>query len=503
MASFFNPKHRSIVPRWRLYNRTAALKELRAGTRRKAQDEVRTPADQLRDWNSHKTIWHAADLLGAAVVSNQPEVAREAAEFLIAQGSGVTAAALSLARRVTDPRGTLAHRPTFGGDWRGVIQSVRAYGVCNARSAVRWADFGLAHTVLGNAEHAIRALTVAVALAPDNRFVLRSAARCFLHWGEADRAHDILRRSPATSEDPWLLAAEIGIASARRRTSGLIAVGRQMVKEGSFSSAAISELACGIGTVEFEAGSLRHARPMLGRSLEAPTENVVAQVEWMLNKKNQAMPRGALYLSEVPLLFEAKATEHYNNGEWEASMSSALGWLADQPFSSRPADLASYVASLLGRFEDAVRILEGARYSNPEDQILLNNLAYFSAMAGDLPSAVRWMRMVKWDKLDQEDRAVLTATAGLLKFRAGEPDVGRRLYQHTVQEGIRMRDPRLQCIALLNLAREELIAGDADLAVEHFRESQSLAKRVHGEDITTMLSALESRLERRAAPARC
>jgi hypothetical protein len=55
-------------------------------------------------------------------------------------------------------------------------------------------------------------MMTALQLAPQNRHVLRSAARLFLHVGDPECAHDLVARNDATKNDPWLIAAEIAIA---------------------------------------------------------------------------------------------------------------------------------------------------------------------------------------------------------------------------------------------------------------------------------------------------
>ena len=490
MASFFAPKHRSVVPRWRLFASTSGLRELDNAPRGPVALPD-APVDQLRDWEAFGTVWHATDLISAAVVSMQPETALDAAKFLTSRAASVQPSALALAQRILNP-GDGALDEQYDWDWPIMIRKLRSSVRRDPRSAMQWADLALAHTVLGNRTQAIRAMTVAHALAPDNRFVLRSAARCFLHWGEPDRAHQLLKASPATLSDPWLLSAEIAMASARHRRSRLFTEGRRMVKSGDFSSYDISELACGLGSAEFEAGSRRHAVPLLTRSMERPTENAVAQVEWVFNKDNRPPP--ALDAVEnVPRLYEAMASEHYFKGEWDDAVHCARQWLEDQPFSSRPADLGSYAASLLGRYSEAVGLLVGARASNPDDQMILNNLTYFSVLAGDVSGAQRWMNLVKWDQVEAADLPIFTATSGLLKFRLGDAEAGRAAYVRAVRDGIERRDARIEAIALMNFSREEFLSGHYERGEERLRQARAAAKRAHGEDIKTMLERLEAR----------
>ena len=224
--------------------------------------------------------------------------------------------------------------------------------------------------------------------------------------------------------------------------------------------------------------------------MQQPTENVVAQVEWLFTKSNKPLPPIS-YVS-VPRLYEANAIEQFFNGDWSEALGYARQWLADQPFSSRPADLASYSASLLGRYKEAVSLLESARASNPDDQMIINNLAYFSVLDGDISGGERWMRSVDRTKLSELEKSVINATAGLIKFRLGDVAGGREAYEEAVKEGRRLRSPRIETIALINLSREERRAGNLVRAEELRKEARSAAKRTHEPDITTMLERLES-----------
>lgn len=466
--------------------------ELRALTERELAPRPDFPVARIADWHSAPTIWHATDLLSAAIVSSRPEVAFDAARFLLDTRRGVSPAALDLAHRVLDPSITPL-QDELEGDWTATVRAVRSLVRRDPRSALQWTDLGLAHTVLGNRKGALRSITVALSLAPENRFVLRSAVRCFLHWGELDRAHSILRASDAVLTDPWLLSAEIAISSARQRRSLLFTEARRMLRSGSFSSHDTSELACGLGSAEFEAGSRRHAFLLLARAMTHPTENAVAQAQWIFRKEHKALP--AFESIRVPRLYEASAQESYVKGDWSDALRYARQWLADQPFSSRPADLASYASALLGQYAEAVNLLRSARVSNSNDQMILNNLAYFSVLAGDMAGGQRWMRMVDWSDLNENERPVVAATAGLFKFRSGDIEGGRVAYEQSIRDGLRLRDARLEAVALMNLSREERLAGNPVRAQERLREARSAARRTQAEDVKTLLARLESHLD--------
>jgi hypothetical protein len=135
---------------------------------------------QEKDWREFHTVWHATDFLSASVVSNRTGDAQDAARFLLENPSDVSVSALSLARSIA-PGGT-SEQGDFDENWAEVVRRLRTSLATDPRSAMQWSDLALAHTVLGNRRNALRSMNVAISLAPDNRFVLRTAARCFQHW---------------------------------------------------------------------------------------------------------------------------------------------------------------------------------------------------------------------------------------------------------------------------------------------------------------------------------
>src|SRR5439155_22265534 len=101
----------------------------------------------------------------------------------------------------------------LGGDHRSRIRVLRQRSIAEPRNAFVWVDLALLYTTLGLRDQAARAIRIALALAPEDRFVLRCASRFLVHIGDAERAHHILKRSEATPYDPWLMAAEFAVSS--------------------------------------------------------------------------------------------------------------------------------------------------------------------------------------------------------------------------------------------------------------------------------------------------
>jgi hypothetical protein len=170
----------------------------------------------------------------------------------------------------------------------------------------------------------------------------------------------------------------------------------------------------------------------------------------------------------VPRLFEAHARDNYVSGRWLEAVDSARLWLEDQPFSSSPASLGAHALHLLGRDDEAVEQVSGSLDSNPNDPGVLNSLMYYQILSGDLPGAnavaMRLASIV--DAYSSIEKMVVRATMGLLSFRSGRPDLGRRLYAETVAEAKNQERPDIVVNATANLAREEFLAGNLALAEE-------------------------------------
>ena len=318
--------------------------------------------------------------------------------------------------------------------WRDRVVSSRAFLSSFPDDPLEWVDLALAHTVLGNRSAAERAIRVALSLAPHNRFALRAGARLYVHNEDLEHAQSILTKNPATIYDPWLLSAEIAIASARKTTSRLAAHGRRLSEDKSFRDYDRSELAMALATLEHESGGSRKR-----------TKNSSGS-RWSIRLKTPSRKQTGLRIEiavsialtcpafAFPRNFEAAANAAFGAGEWDTSYDHAKGWLADQPFSARPAVLAGFIASsLLVDFRKAVQFCKDALTPNPGDVTLLNNLAFSYANLNETEEARKYIvRAVTRPNLKIEELIIVTATQGLISFREGDASKGEALYEQAI-----------------------------------------------------------------------
>lgn len=464
-------KNRNVVPRWRDSHAAGRIAELESASS-KAPPILDEREFQLRlaEFNQTRSIGSAAEVLNAAIVVNKLSETRDAAEYLLSQK--IPENLLRVAKRIARPKSTpstdqLTFPTTFDAKQRVRVlrEDLRLY----PRNPISWVDISREYTNMGQFRPALRAIRTALALAPEDRFVLRSAARLFLHLDDAEQAHDILIRARSAPTDPWLMAAELAIAPIAGREPEFVFEGRQALR-GDFAKRHIAELTSALGTLELHAGKDKVARRLFREALVAPTENTVAQVSWAADR----LPGFALdpKLFATPGSFEARAWNYYHIGigladgadtgshdQWSLALQESWNWLNDQPFSTRPAVHGSFIASvLLDDYAEARRIADAGLDANPRDFTLLNNTAVALAKHGDVSQANEYFSKIDRTTLEPSEEIVFRATRGLLRFRSGDPVGGRAAYLEAVERATGQFSG-LKARAAIFLAMEELRLG--------------------------------------------
>ena len=135
-------------------------------------------------WRIEPSYESATDLISAAVVAARSELAVAPSEWLLSRSFSIPADVKETAQRILTPADLelperLPEQPLEVGtqDARAVIALNRQLLAAYPRSASRWTDLSLAHSVLGNRDKALRAMQTALSIEPNNRVVLRAAIR--------------------------------------------------------------------------------------------------------------------------------------------------------------------------------------------------------------------------------------------------------------------------------------------------------------------------------------
>lgn len=479
MKPLSKDRPRQVIPRWRDFETTARLGEVspvtvhRETSRRSVTDDA---SREQKEWASHHTVPFATDFIAAAIATGHVEVANDAIDFLTDPTTTVPPLARRVAlnlRRPTDIDATeeRAVRPLSVEVVRAIIRDQKARLQFRGRDALAWAELARGYILLGFQQQSTKAMERALSLAPEDRFVLRSAARLFLHVGDTNRALRVLQAT-TRHRDPWLFAAEIAVADRMGRPSRFAKAGLQLISSRDLLPFHITELASALGTLEASAGGIRKAKKLFRIAMLQPTENSVAQAEWAERNGNLITLRPDDL--NVPLSFEARTGHLLAKSQWRDAYNQCVDWLNDQPFAKRPALDASYIASvILQDYESAIDVIEYARVANESDWMLLNNLAFSYASADQLQQAQKVFEKLSPETGDPFRHGTWLATSGLLAFRANQYDDGRALYVAAVEEFVQNNLRDSEALARMFLAREELNAGTAfaEVALNGAREA--------------------------------
>lgn len=495
MSGIYDDKNRQVLPRWYPFGTACGMGDIEPATPHVSQ--VPFPRqlldDKIHAWREKRTAYHAVDLVGMALIIGEATLtdAFDAANFILSSESSVPALTREIAEvYLSDPTSniepnTKLEKKSVGS--RLEIAHLKAKVRHYQYNAIVWADLAFYYTLLGQTHKAERCMTIALALGPDNRFILRSAARCFLHLGNSDKALFHLRQSEQSAYDPWLASAEIAIAEGVGERPRLIKAASHLVVDCNLSAWSRNELAATLGTLEWKHGSTKQSRRLFAQALAEPNENTIAQAEWL----SEAQGREAVR-PEKPVFapYEANARHDFREGEYALALRNAERWFEYQPFTSRPAILASYIASVCLRDDqEAVRIIERARVSSPDNFLLQNNYAFSLASLDRPVEAELALSSVRQSELDNRERLILQATTGLIEFRRGYADVGRVLYRDAIAAFKVHRQFREAAIAALFWAREEARI-HSTFASHALHEARELGAKQGAKEVLDYLSSL-------------
>jgi tetratricopeptide (TPR) repeat protein len=465
-------RERRLLPRWRASAAAVASGELKSAAQPPKLDEQTSnePSfDQLlKAWEAEKSIENAAELVSSAVVLGRIGEVEGAAKQIADERADVAPLLRSIVTRSAgDPKAagaleldnSIANRAKVYASIAALKRRVRDY----PRNAIAWMDLAHAQTVLGQVDKARDAVRIALVLARENRFVLRSAARFFVHAGDVDEGLHVLRRASLVRSDPWLMSAEIALSGVARRAPATFRAAKDMVSRDDLQPWHTSELHGALGTLELESGGGGRARKLFNKSLRRPTENAVAQAQWAAIEHHAVeVPER---LPSESMSSEAIALKAREDREWANVLLACRQWSAMEPTSSRPLVLGGFVAEVaLGNGDLASEFTERLLVTSPSDSTAINNHAVALAYRGEVPAARALLNQINPRALMGVGKAVNMATEGLLAYREGRREEGMSLYLEAAAEAQRLKETEIQALALWHLLREEARVDVSDLS---------------------------------------
>jgi tetratricopeptide (TPR) repeat protein len=473
LANIFENKDRRVIPNWRSFRKTANLGELDNIKKQSSKSNYVNNSidDYIEAWKENKTIPHAGDLISAAVSNGITDntFVIDAANFIIANPILTTKPQQSLAGRILfkiEPTNLLKRLENLSLDdfdvfekqelIRKKIKNIKFEIIQFPYNSILYVELSRNYSILGQSKKAKNAMKVALQLSPENRFILRSAVRLFIHSDELEFAHDLVRKNAMTNFDPWLTSTEIALATLRKRTSRFMKKGLEMVDSQNFSPFSFTELASSLGTVELLTGNSKKSRKLFQSALIAPNDNSLAQVEWASSKDPLLNINPTAF--KINYNYEAMALDYYHNNQQEEAFENTFRWFLDMPFSKRPVMFGSHIANtFLNDQEKSRAFLKAGLISHPNDPQIINNLVYSLALENNTKEAFEHLKNINTEGIDKSTQICLKATRGLVYFRSGIPDLGRRNYLEAIEEAKGVKNHYFNWLAILNYTREEIL----------------------------------------------
>ena len=442
LTTFAPDPPRRMVPRWRFLSDRKPAPESSGDPRRSSPVSI-DPLyleQRLQLWSRDPSLTTAADVITGALTTGCKDKAIDAAQFIIENGSGTLPTVLAHAKRCLglpseeSSDGVQLSAPDLGTEQlaRGIVSQSRHRISRDARNMEAWLDMSRAYAVLGQEKQAKRAMDRALIVAPDHRLSLRAAVRLHLHYADPERAAAILAKHARTRTDPWLLASEIAMNSILARTSKLIRHAKPMIESGRLPASQLTELYGAMATLDFYNGSVRRTRQHTRSSLEDPNDNAVAQARWLSTLVGGLEIKPAAF--DIVTSYEARCWRAMQKADWSVALTEAREWLLDEPFTSRPAVQASFIAtSLIENYDLAESFTTIGLLAAPTNAMLLNNRTVIQIRKGNVTAAAETFRKIPAGFSNEHPEYVHLATRGLLSFRSGRPEDGRRDYERATQ----------------------------------------------------------------------
>lgn len=467
MSNSIIDSDRQVIPRWRSFPITKRLGELKiVNNSKNFSERVRqeTFDNKIKKWNGNNNIFNASELIGSAVIYGHEGSVKDAAEYIVKYKEKVSNAALEIANNILNIKlssGKEKNRIVKTDLIRSNIRLLKNSLNENPKDPISWMDLALAYTSIGKSKRAGRCVQSALHLGEENRFIIRSAARYFIHKDDVERAHELLKNSQIVKYDPWVMAAEVACSQAAKKSSKYALKAIKLLKNKEYHPSNITELASAVGTLEISSGGRRKGKNLIQKSLEIPSENSIAQASW-LNQHDKYNPKDT-DINGFNNSFEAKVWYSYKEGDLEDSVIAAANWFKDQPFSSRPAIHGSFITACgFENYEKSKLFCEQGLMCNPDNPTLINNLVFALINQNNLNDAQKYISKYFNNNWMGEDQITWIATLGLYNYKIGNTQLARDLYEQTILQGRKKKFDRLERMALLYYANEELELNDKD-----------------------------------------
>lgn len=349
-----------------------------------------------------------------------------------------------------------------------------------------YVDLAYYYKKLGQTKKAEHAIKIACLLNPNNPHLIRYISRFFLLQKDIDKALYILTQNENLINHPLIISAEISISEAFNYKSKLLRKGHSITKSESITNQFENELFATFGTLEFNNGNSKKGKRLISQSLLAPNENIIAQARYLTAKFQKDID---IRNTSVINRFEADTWIAYNKNDFNSVVEQSKKWFYFQPFSASPAIVNTYINSLIfDNEEDSIKMAQNALKITKDSFSLQNNLVVAACRNNQMDLANNEFKKLQSFTIKESiDKEVLLATSGLVDYRNGFYEIGRKKYEDAVLNFEHEKDYEKMARCLYYFACEIKNAKENDYD-KVISRSKELAERYKYTEILTAIN---------------
>ena len=452
MLNIWDEHKHLVIPKW-LSLPTAVksrdISVLFSGLKSINQDTIKKLQFQYTDFLFEPSPYIASDLMGAAFIVGENEIAIKTARYIL-KDSSLPEPTLNLATYIVQGHKQDESKPEI----RVLISLYKKSLADFPRDALSWIELGRLYTIKGQLDKAEKAVKTALFLAPFDRYTVRSGVRFFLHSGDYEAALYYAKKAAQQTKDPWLRATEIN--AALTLSSRHVKLKRSEIKNiPSNQLFHFSELLETIGMLELQSGNKKIAKKDFNLAWVDPSENVITHAEWILREELSTITGpDTLKINNSP---EAAAWHNYSINDFNKAIEYTREWELEEPYSKSSYAMCSCLLSCQKKYIDAQKCARRGLDANPRDHLLTNNLCFALLQAGDVEEAEKILNKI--GKITEPvENIFYFATKGLLEFKKKNIMQGREYYNKSLDYSNRAKNQILYAKALLHWVLAEIEA---------------------------------------------
>ncbi len=224
---------------------------------------------------------------------------------------------------------------------------------------------------------------------------------------------------------------------------------------------------------EYDTAEKYYTLCLINKDLQTPVfvHNAI-NLYFLRNKTEKAKEltdQGLVLFPDNPLMLESLGRYYFEKGDYEKSQETLKSVVSAKPDMIDPYLLLSVIEMEVNRdTQKALEILMKAVTIDPDNIIVINNLAYNYLLMNDITRAREVL-----DKVSSQNDKFLYATRGLLLLMEGNLEEGNRLYNLAIKSTFKEGH-----IKTLIEQKKYLEIGKYYLKRENLKEAQKLLKKV-------------------------